>query len=119
MGLSLALLEAHDLALVADALALVRVGLALEPYPLREQPHLLLVVAEDDDARLRRRGHLELWRDRHEDLVREADAHHEHGVLLARVAVVEVAQLLPMEDALLDRRAEADAVQLELLAEAL
>ena len=50
--------------------------------------------------------------------MREADAHHEHAVLLARVAVVEVTQLLPMEDALLDCRISPASPAIALAASA-
>src|SRR4051794_27291648 len=96
---SLAHLPANLFALVAYALALVGLGRADAPDLGRGLPHLLLVDALDRD--LRRHGHLERdsLRRLHLHLVRVAPVEHEVGAA--------------------QRRAVADALDLEALLEAL
>src|SRR5713101_2429553 len=89
----------HVLACVADAFALVRLGRTHLPYLGRDLADLLLVDALDDD--LRRDRHLEgdPLRRLHHDGMGEADVQPEIGAL--------------------QRRAIADALQLEALLESL
>mmetsp|Transcript_18846 Transcript_18846/g.38364 ORF Transcript_18846/g.38364 Transcript_18846/m.38364 type:complete len:281 (-) Transcript_18846:63-905(-) len=105
-SLLLPLLELDDLSLVPNPLPLVWLGLPDQPYSASEDANLLLARPEDGDGGGCGCRHLDAGRHRHNDVMAEAAAHDQ--------ALAPGALVLP----LLHRGLVADAVQLELLAEA-
>src|SRR5215831_3934993 len=82
---ALAGLALHDLAVVADALALVGLGRTALPDRGRDVADLLLVGAEDDDVRGRGRADLDALRHHDGHRLVEADVEHDLVALRRRV----------------------------------